>query len=150
VNRGAIPMGIIAVLVGLGTGYMMLTQPEGLNPEWPLWMALVAPLVFVLGGLLLIAHGLELPGFSSVMMAAVVLCLLAIANWAAFFTNHIQCRITLSFLGIAVNRWYPSEAECRDSLRVIMAGVDILALMPLVAFARHKWATAQRGLAKQP
>src|SRR5215468_7257053 len=98
-DRAVIPFGIVAVLIGLGSGYAMVEYPEGLNPAWPIWMALVVPLVFVVGGLLIIANGLGYPRFSGVMLTIVALGLLAIVNWAAFFTSHIQCRQAISFLG---------------------------------------------------
>jgi len=147
-DRAIIPFGIVALLVGLGGGYLMLEYPEGLNPAWPIWIALVAPIAFALGGLLLIANGLGYPKFSGIMVTAVTLCLLAIVNWAAFFTSHIQCREAISFLGAAILERYPSEVECRDSLRIVVACVDTALLIPLVALVWHKLAGA-RGKATE-
>src|SRR5262245_38772372 len=139
-NRAAIPFGIVAVLVGACTGYLMVEFPEGLNPAWPIGMALLVPAVFVLGGLLVIANGLGYPRSSGIMLTAVALCLLAIVNWAAFFTDHIQCRRAISFFGVTVLERYPSEAECRDSLRIVVACIDMAALILLGAFVRTKLA----------
>jgi hypothetical protein len=139
-DRAVIPFGIVAVLVGLGSGYLMVEYPEGLNPAWPIWIALVVPIAFVLGGLLIITNGLGYSTFSGIMLTIVVLCLLAIVNWAAFFTNHIQCREAISFLGAAVAERYPSELECRDSLRIVVACVDTAGLIALFAFVWRKFA----------
>ena len=140
-NRAEVGFGTFSLIVGVVSGYFMYTHPEGLNPEWPLWMALIAPAVFVLGGLHLIAAGLEKPRLSSATLGAVVICLWAIVNFAAFFTNHIQCLATLSFLGIKVVEWHPSELECRNSLRAIVAAIDTLVVMGAGVFAWHKYRT---------
>ena len=145
-NRPLIAFGIVSLIVGVGTGYFMYKYPEGLNPAWPLWMAMLAPAVFALGGLHLIAAGLDRPRLSSAMIGAIVVCLWAIVNWAAFFTTHIPCTATVSFLGIAVFDLQPSEIECRNSLRAIVAGIDILVVMAVGAFARHRY----RALRKEP
>jgi len=140
-DRATIPFGIVAVLVGLGSGCLMVGYPEGLNPAWPIWIALVVPIVFTLGGLLIIASGLGYPKLSGTMASVVALCLLVIVNWAAFFTNHIRCREAISFLGAAILERYPSEVECRDSLRIIVACVDTVVLIALVALAWRKLAS---------
>ncbi|PWT86327.1 MAG: hypothetical protein C5B56_12640 [Proteobacteria bacterium] len=140
-DRAVIPLGIVAVLVGLGSGFAMVEYPAGLNPGWPIWIALIVPIVFVLGGLHIIANGLGYPKFSGAMLTVVALCLLAIVNWAAFFTNHIQCREAISFLGAAILERYPSEVECRDNLRIIMVCIDTVVLLPLLAFAWRKLAS---------
>jgi hypothetical protein len=139
-DRAVIPFGVVAVLVGLGSGFAMVEYPEGLNPEWPILIALVAPAVFVLGGLVMIGNGLGYPRFSGIMLTVVALCLLTIANWAAFFTSHIQCREAISFLGGAILERYPSEDECRDQLRIIVTCLDTVVLIPLVVFFWRKLA----------
>jgi len=141
VDRAVIPLGIAAVLVGLGSGYAMVEYPEGLNPAWPIWIALVVPVVFVLGGSLIIANALGYLRVSGIMVTVVALCLLAIVNWAAFFTSHIQCREAISFLGAAILERYPSEVECRDNLRIIVACLDTVVLIPLVTFIWRKLAS---------
>jgi len=140
-DRAVIPLGIAAVLVGLGSGYAMVEYPEGLNPAWPIWIALVVPIVFILGGLLIIGNGLGYPKFSGIMLTIVALCLLATVNWAAFFTDHIQCREAISFLGTAILERYPSEVECRDNLRILVGSLDTLVLIPLLAFVWRKLAS---------
>ena len=45
-DRAGIPFGILTILVGLGIGYLMLAFPEGLSSDYPIWIALLAPLVF--------------------------------------------------------------------------------------------------------
>ena len=58
------------------------------------------------------------------MLTVVALCLLAIVNWAAFFTGHIQCGEAISFLGAAILERYSSEVECRNNLRIVVACID--------------------------
>jgi len=139
VNRSLVAFGIVALIVGVGSGYLMYTHPEGLNPAWPLGMALLAPAVFVLGGLHMIAAGLNQPRLSSAMLGAIAFCLWAIVNWAAFFTTHFQCLATLSFLGVGIFDWQPSEMECRNSLRVIVAIVDALVVIAAGASVWHRY-----------
>ena len=143
-DRAGIPFGVFAVLVGLGIGYLMLAFPEGVSPNYPIWVALLAPLAFVFGGLLMLAHATGHPSASAFAVAALALCLLVIVNWAAFFTDHIQCRVIISFLGVAILQRYPSEAECRDSLRIVMACLDTLVLVPVLVFAWRKFAGGHR------
>lgn len=133
-NRPMIAFGMLTLIVGVGIGYLMYTHPEGLNPAWPLGLALLAPAVFVLGGLHVIATGLNRPRLSSAMLLAVIVCLWAIIHWAAFFTPNIQCVATVSFLGAKIVDWYPSERECRNSLRVIVMVLDALVLIAAGAF----------------
>ena len=134
-ERGPVFAGLVAVIVGLGCGYLMYAYPAGLNPAWPLWMAMLAPAAFVLGGVHLIATGLDRPRLAHAMVLATAACLLAIANWAAFFSTHVQCSETVSFLGVRILRRYPSNAECQLGLRVIMSCIDALILLPVVWFA---------------
>lgn len=133
-----IPFGILFLGVGLGIGYLMFATPEGLNPDWPIWMALLVPAAFMLAGLHIVAQGLGYPRLSGLMVGVIAVCLLAIVNWAAFFTTSVECAQTISFLDFALLRRYPSEAECRASLRVIIAGIDLLVAVPLLAFAWRK------------
>jgi hypothetical protein len=135
VNRPLFAFGILFLIVGVASGYLMYTQPEGLNPAWPMGMALLAPAVFALGGLHLIAAGLGRPRLSNAMLGAIALCLWVIANWAAFFTAHFQCVATVSFLGAKLVEWHPSELECRNSLRTLMAVVDALLVVAAGVFA---------------
>jgi hypothetical protein len=135
VDRATIPFGVVAVLVGLGSGFAMIAYPEGLNPAWPIGLALLAPVVFILGGLHIIASGLGYSRYSGILLALVALCLLAIVNWAAFFTETVQCRQSLSFLGVSILDRYPSEADCSDSLRIIIGSIDAFILIILAAFA---------------
>ena len=116
----------------------MLAFPEGINPAYPVWIALLAPLAFVFGGMLVCAHALGRPAFVAVTFTALALCLLVIVNWGAFFSSHIQCRETLSFLGLAILERYPSEVECQTNLRIIMACLDavVIVLLAVVVWRR--------------
>lgn len=137
-NRPLIPLGIVFLLVGLGTGYLMVSHPQGLNPSWPLGAALLAPAAFALGGLHMVAQGLGYSKLSAAMLKAIMICFVAIANWAAFFTARVPCRETASFFGVPILRRYPSEIECRNSLRAIIASVDTVVVLFFIALAWRK------------
>jgi hypothetical protein len=126
--------GVVALLVGIGTAYLICAHPEGLNPSWPIGMALLAPAVFALGGLHMVATGLGYSRFSGVLFGAIALCFLAILNWAAFFTSHFHCVETVSFFGVAILRRQPTEIECREQFRAIAAFVDTVVLLPSIVF----------------
>jgi hypothetical protein len=146
-NRGAqVAFGIFTLAFGVGMGYLIYTNPEGLNPAWPMGMAMLAPALFVFGGLHVIAAGLDQPRLSIAALRAILFCFWAILNWAAFFSTHIQCLATVSFLGVAVFGWEPSETECLYSLRAIVSGIDMLIIVGIVAFAWHRYRT-ERGAA---
>lgn len=146
-KRAQIAFGIFTLIVGVGIGYLMYTHPEGLDPDWPLWMASVVPALFILGGVHIVADGLHRTYISHIMVRAMLLCFGAVANWAAFFTTEIQCRATLSFLGIPLLSLEPSEVECRNSLRAIVAGIDLLviALVALFLWHRHRASRTEPG-----
>jgi len=108
-KSGQVAFGFFTLIVGVGIGYLMYTRPEGLNPEWPLEMALIVPAVFVLGGFLLIAEALDQTRLSIAIIRGMLFCFWAIVHWAAFFTNHIQCRATVSFLGAAMPAGIPAK-----------------------------------------
>lgn len=133
-----IVFGGVAFAVGLGTGWLILTHPEGLDPSWPLGVALLAPAAFALGGLLLLGRGLGYPRFSAAASGAIVVCFLAIANWAAFFTARVPCRETVSLFGVPLLARYPSDIECRTRFRTIMGSVDAAVVLFFLAFARWR------------
>jgi hypothetical protein len=138
--KGAqVACGLFTLIVGVGIGYFMYTNPEGLNPEWPIGMALLAPAVFVLGGVLIIADALQQTHLSIAMVRALLFCFWAIVHWAAFFTNHIQCRVTVSFLGAGIARWHPSEMECRNSLRALITCIDALVVIVVGVFVWQRY-----------
>ncbi|MBP8297979.1 MAG: hypothetical protein KAX84_17850 [Burkholderiales bacterium] len=137
-NRDPIFFGVLSLLAGLVTGYLIYAYPEGLNPDWPIWMALLAPAVFALAGLHMIAGGLGYPRFSMATIRVIVICLWAIVNWAAFFSTRIHCVETVSFLGIAIFNRYPSDLECQMGLRAIVACIDALVVFPVIVFAWRK------------
>jgi hypothetical protein len=141
VNRDLILFGVVILGVGLGIGYLMYEHPEGLNPDWPIWLAALAPALFALGGLHMVSEGLGFPRFSIAMLRLIAVCFWAIVNWAAFFTTHIQCIETVSFLGFEIFDRYPSEMECRNGLRVIIVCVDALIVLPVMVLA---WRNLQK------
>lgn len=146
-ERTQIAFGIFTLIVGVGIGYLMYAHPEGLNPDWPLWMALVVPALFILGGVHIIAAGLHQTRLSYIMIRAMILGFGAIANWAAFFTTRVECLATASFLGLPLFSWEPSEVECRNSLRAIVAGIDlvVIAIIGLFLWHRHQASRKEPG-----
>jgi hypothetical protein len=134
-----IMFGLLCLIVGLGSGYLMLTHPEGLNPEWPMGMALLAVSVFAFAGLHMIAVGLGYPRASAIMIQAILVAFFGVFNWAAFFTTHYQCRETVSFLGIELLTRIPSEEECRNGMKVIIGTIDLVIVLGLVAYAKQRW-----------
>lgn len=138
-ERGLVLFGIVALIVGTGSGYLIYAHPEGLNPAWPIGLAMLVPVAFILSGMHMVAAGLGYPDVANVMLRAIAVCLLAIVNWAAFFTTHIQCSEMVSFLGVPILAWHPSEAECRAGLRIIISCIDTLILLPVIWFAWRKW-----------
>ncbi len=125
----------------------MLSRPQGLNPSWPLGAALLAPAVFALGGLHLIASGSGFPRVSAAMLKAILIGFWAIANWAAFFSARVPCRQTASFFGVPILARYPSEIECRNSLRILIASLDaiVAAFLIAVAWRRLRSRRAESG-----
>ena len=137
-KSGLVLFGIIFLTVGLGVGYMMYTRPEGLNPEWPLWLAMFAPAAFAFGGLHLLGTGLGYPRFAIAMIQIILVCFWVIFNWAAFFTTHIQCVDVISLLGVEILHRYPSEEDCRIGVQIIVGTLDILFLLPMIPFVRRR------------
>jgi hypothetical protein len=138
-ERSQFAFGIFTLIVGVAIGYFMYAYPEGLNPDWPLGMALVVPALFILGGLHIIADALNQTRFSHIMVRGMILGFGAIANWAAFFTTGVQCLATVSFLGLPLFSWEPSEVECRNSLRAIIAGIDLVVIAVIGLFLWHRY-----------
>jgi hypothetical protein len=136
-GKAALLLGIVFLIVGLGSGYLMVSHPQGLNPSWPLGMALLAPAAFTLGGLHMIAQGMGWSRVSVALLKAIAVCLLAIANWAAFFTARVPCVQTASFFGVPILQRYPSEAECRSSFQAIVVFVDAVVVLFFIALAWH-------------
>jgi len=134
VNRPQIPFGIVFLIVGLVAGYFVSTHPESLNPSWPMWMALLAVSMFAFAGLYMVAEGLGYPHLSAAAGKVIVVLMLAMANWAAFFTTDIQCVETLSFLGTPILRRFPSAVECGIELKVIITCIDALVVFIIAAF----------------
>jgi len=147
-GKGAIVFGIVFLAVGLGTGYLMIAHPQGLNPSWPLGMALLAPAAITLGGLHLVAQGMGWSSLSAALPKAIAVCFLAIANWAAFFTARVPCVQTASFFGVPILRRYPSEAECRGSFQAIVEILDAVVVLFFVALAWHQGRRRRVGSAR--
>jgi hypothetical protein len=139
--------GLISLVVGLASGCLIYTHPEGLNPEWPMGMALLAVSVFAFAGLHMIAVGLGYPRVSGIIVQVLLVAFFGVFNWAAFFTTHIQCIDSLSFLGIELLRHIPSEESCSNGLKVIVGTIDLLIFLGFVVYAKQRW---QRSRSASP
>lgn len=137
-ERAQIAFGIFTLIVGVGIGYLMFTHPAGLDHDWPLWMALFVPALFILGGVHIVADAMNQTRISHIMIRGMVLGFGAVVNWAAFFTTGGQCLATVSFLGISLLSWEPSEVECRNSLRAIVAGIDLVVIAVIGLYLWHR------------
>jgi len=140
-NAAGMAIGIVAIFSGVAIGVLMLAFPGGINPAYPAWIAILAPLAFVLGGVLACAHALGRPTLVAAAFSGFALCLLAIVNWGAFFSSSIQCLETVSFLGMEILQRYPSEVECRAGLRIIMAYLDAVVLIAVAVLVWRRWAS---------
>jgi hypothetical protein len=130
--------GLLFLIVGMGVGYTMYRQPEGLNPGWPLWLAMMAPALFAFGGLHLMATGFGFPRLSIVMIQAVLVAFFGIFNWIAFFAPPAQCTGSVSFLGIELVRTIPSEEACRNGMKLIVGSIDLIVFLGLIAYAKQR------------
>ena len=144
-NRGLALFGAVALLVGLGTGWLICAHPEGLNPSWPLGMAMIVPVLFTLTGLQMVASAAGYPRVSGYLLAAIAAGFFVILNWAAFFTTGFHCSETLSFFGVGILERHPSEVDCRTRLRMIAGCVDALVALFFIAFAWHRFGTSRTG-----
>jgi hypothetical protein len=141
-NVVQLAMGTLSLLVGLGVGGLMLTQPEGLSPNWPIWIAMLAPSMFVLFGLHLLGTGLGYPRIGMLTVRALLVCMWGMLHWYTFFTETMQCTAGLSFLGFEILRNAPGERVCRAVLVAIVLTIDAVILLPWAVFA---W-RSRRGL----
>ncbi|MGH9443522.1 MAG: hypothetical protein ACRD16_14740 [Thermoanaerobaculia bacterium] len=82
--RDGILFGLVALGLGLSTGYLMVAHPEGLNGSWALGLALLVPALFALAGVFLLSSGLGYPRVAIVAIRAVLVGFFVVANWAAF------------------------------------------------------------------
>ncbi len=139
-SRAGLAIGAVTMLVGLAAGYAMLAFPGNLSPDYPLGVALLVPVAFIACGLLACAHALGRPRGVAIALGALAACLWLVANWGAFFSSHLQCRETFSFLGLVSFALSPSEAECADRLRLVMIYVDAIVLLALAVFAWRRLA----------
>jgi hypothetical protein len=129
--------GLLFLIVGMGVGYAMYRQPEGLNPGWPFWLAMMAPALFAFGGLHLMATGFGCPRLSIIMIQAVLVAFFGIFNWIAFFTPPANAPAACPS-GIELVRTIPSEEACRNGIKLIVGGIDVIVLLGLIAYAKQR------------
>lgn len=144
-NRGLCAFGVLALVVGIVIGWAMVEWPQGLNPDWPLGMALIVPAMFAFAGLHMIAESMGRSGLAGTMLRFVLLCFLGIGNWAAFGSTHIQCTETISYMGYTIFGRQPSPAECLNSLRMLVAGIDAVIAVIVIAFAWDRRVRSRPG-----
>jgi hypothetical protein len=138
VNVPQIVMGLIFTAVGMGVAWLMYSHPEGVNPSWPLWMAELAPGVFVLAGMFLVVSAAGFTRLGFALLRILLLCMLVIFNFAVFFTSPDQCSETVSFLGIALFTRHPSPESCSIGAELIVGTLDLVIVLAFIAYLRQK------------
>lgn len=123
-------MGFGFLLAGLGVGVMMYLQPEGLNPAWPLWAAELVPVMFAIGGVYMICDALGYLGVAARLLQALLVCMLVVLHWIAFFVSDGQCSASLGFLGISLTGWQLDAQVCRFVLLLFVGTIDAAIIIP--------------------
>lgn len=136
-------MGVAVLLFGAGLGYLIYSHPEGLNPDWPRGVALIAPAGIAMGGLLMIGNAIQCPTLFRWAFLATLACFLGMANWAALFDTRTECVVTISFFGADLANWQPTAEQCQKQLRAIMAGVDLVVLGVFLASVWYRLKKSQ-------
>ena len=121
------------MVLGVGVGYWMYRSPEGLNPEWGLWIAEVVPAAFAIGGMFLVADAFGFRRLAVRLLQLLMWCMLLLAHWIAFFVTGAQCSVGLSLLGIDFLTVQPDDWMCRFVFLVIVLMVDVVAIFVAVA-----------------
>jgi hypothetical protein len=147
---GKIFMGVAFLIAGIGVGYMMFLQPEGLNPEWGLWAAELAPAMFALAGIYLISDALGYSRFALRLLQALLVCMLLLLHWIAYFVTDAKCTATFSFLGLSVLTEQLDTVVCRTLLLVAVAVIDVIAIALPALFAWRRWRSSRGGAAATP
>lgn len=123
-------MGFAFLLAGLGVGVMMYLQPEGLNPEWPLWAAELVPLLFAIAGIYLICDALGYLGVAVRLLQVLLVCMLLVLHWIAFFVTDAQCSASVGFLGIPLAGQQLDDWVCRLVLLLFVGTIDAAIIIP--------------------
>ncbi len=127
---------------------MMYLQPEGLNPEWPLWAAEIVPLMFAIAGVYLICDASGYLGVAVRLLQALLVCMLVVLHWIAFFVTEGQCSASLGFLGIALAGLQLDDRVCRFVLLLFVGTIDAAVIIPAGIRAWRRRRTSGDGPAK--
>jgi hypothetical protein len=147
---GKMAMGGLFLIAGVGVGYMMFLQPEGLNPEWGLWAAEVAPAMFALAGIYLISDALGYPRFALRLLQVLLVVLLLMLHWITFFVTGGECTATFSFLGLSVLTEQLDPVICRWLFMVAVAVFDVIFIALPAFLALRRWRNSRGGAAATP
>jgi hypothetical protein len=135
---GPIVFGSVFVLVGIGIGYLFYAYPGGFAEGWSVWAGSFVPLGFIAAGVLVIANALGSMRGVRIAVVVLVACLVAVINWATFFTPHVECVETISAFGIAVFSRRPSLEECKFGLYVLVGTLDAVMVLSVLLFALRR------------
>ncbi|MEO8741202.1 MAG: hypothetical protein ABI537_16070 [Casimicrobiaceae bacterium] len=140
-------MGCAFLLLGFGVGFMMYLQPEGLNPEWGLWAAELVPVIFALAGIYIIADAFGYPRVAVRMVQGLLVGMLSLLHWIAFFVTDGQCSASFAFLGTVLAGRQFDAWVCRFVLLLFVGVVDAVIVMPAAIQAWRKWRIGGEGSA---
>jgi hypothetical protein len=130
-----------AFIMAVGAGIVPV-DPETIHA--PMWIIAMAGLVFVLGGVMMLAGWLEQEGATPVgtpvttnpiphiLVLAIMLCMAAMATWATFAEGEIEGGIALPFVSY--------DSEINQYLGRALFGFGALLCWAVVAAAAfHAW-----------
>jgi hypothetical protein len=132
-------LGAAFLLLGVGIGYWMFRQPEGLNPDWNIWVAELAPATFAMGGIYLISDALGYPRFAVRFLQAIMVAFLIMLNWYAFAVAEPTCTQAISFLGYEILRQNPGPGACRFVLVIFTLTVDAIVVIPAAMYGWRRF-----------
>jgi hypothetical protein len=138
---GGIFTAVGGFIMAVGAG-IVPTSPEQVHA--PMWIIAMAGLVFVLGGVVMLAGWLEQEGASPVgtpvttnpipqiLVLAIMVCMAAMATWATFAEGEIEGGIALPFVSY--------DSEINQYLGRALFGLSaLLCWLVLAAAAFHAW-----------
>ncbi|MEM1055634.1 MAG: hypothetical protein AAGI52_08905 [Bacteroidota bacterium] len=114
-------MGLFVTAIGLG-----IVPVDPANVHAPMWVLAVCGLVFVIGGVAVLAHGR--PGIQSAAGLTIVLAFGLVGGWVALFGDAAQMSGGIPFLPRALN---------------VALGRGLFGIGAVLCFAFFAWGTAR-------
>ena len=144
-SAGKLFMGCSFLIVGVGVGYWMNLEPEGLNPQWGLWAAELFPVAFVLCGVFLIADAFGCSRFAIRILQILVVGLVVLLHWIAYFARGGECTASVAFLGVPLLGWRPDLRACEFTVLVIVMALDASAIALAARYGWRWWRNRRDG-----